>query len=427
MVGLAGFAVTAFGIAPMAPDAATLPQRIVSESVDTPSLAAQFEALADLDLQLVRNETTRLGDTPDTLLSRLGVHDPRAADYLRRDPIARQVLSGKGGKSVQVLADSRGKLLQLVARYASERPELSDTHFVRLTMKPQGERWTALLETVPLATQVRLGSGTIRTSLFAATDDAGMPDNIATQMTEMFAGEVDFHREVRRGDTFSVVYEALTADGEPVPWSNDAGRILAAEYTRGAKTYSAVWFQDRNGKGAYYDANGRSKRRAFLASPLEFSRVTSGFAARMHPILQTWRQHLGVDYGAPYGTQVRSVADGVVSFAGWQNGYGNVIKIDHGAARETTYAHLSAINVKLGQKVDQNQRIGAVGATGWATGPHLHFEFRVNGIHQDPQSIAAAAEPVVLDAASTVQFAALAPTMRAQLDAARSIGPAESE
>ena len=125
-------------------------------------------------------------------------------------------------------------------------------------------------------------------------------------------------------------------------------------------------------------------RRAFLASPMEFSRVTSGFAMRFHPILQTWRAHLGVDYGAPTGTPVRTVGDGVVEFAGVQNGYGNVVQVEHGNDRSTLYAHLSRIDVRKGQRVEQGQRIGAVGATGWATGPHLHFEFRVNGEHQDP-------------------------------------------
>lgn len=427
MVSLAGFAVTAFGIAPMAPDAAALPQRVVTEIVGTPDLAPQFEALAAQELELVRNEITRPGDTADSLLRRLGVHDPVAAEYLRRDPIARQVLTGKGGKMVQALADARGNLLELTARSPSERIEAADTHFTRLTMKRIDARWLAMIETVPLTPQVRLGSGSIRTSLFAATDDAGLPDNIASQLTEMFAGEVDFHREIRRGDRFSVVYEALTADGEPVTWNDNAGRILAAEFTRGTKTYSALWYRNASGKGAYFDFNGRSKRRAFLASPLEFSRVTSGFAMRLHPVLQTWRQHLGVDYAAPSGTPVRSVADGVVSFAGWQSGYGNVVKVTHGGDRETTYAHLSAINVKLGQRVEQNQGLGAVGATGWATGPHLHFEFRVKGAVQDPLTLGLAAETFALDADSSAEFAALAPVVRTQLEAARSIGARQVE
>ena len=139
-----------------------------------------------------------------------------------------------------------------------------------------------------------------------------------------------------------------------------------------------MWFKDGDGKGAYFGLDGQSKQRSFLASPLEFSRVTSGFAMRMHPILNSWKQHKGVDYGAPTGTPIRAIGDGVVEFAGWQNGYGNVVQVRHGNERLTVYAHLSRIEVAKGQKVDQGAIIGAVGQTGWATGPHLHFEVKID-------------------------------------------------
>jgi murein DD-endopeptidase MepM/ murein hydrolase activator NlpD len=154
---------------------------------------------------------------------------------------------------------------------------------------------------------------------------------------------------------------------------------------------------------------------------MEFSRVTSGFAMRFHPILQTLRAHRGVDYSAPQGTAVRSVGDGVVEFAGWQNGYGNVIKIQHGKERSTLYAHLSRMDVHKGQLIEQGQRIGAVGATGWATGPHLHFEFQINGQHVDPLSIAKAADPVTVDGASRASFAELSNSAKAQLDLAETM------
>jgi murein DD-endopeptidase MepM/ murein hydrolase activator NlpD len=179
-----------------------------------------------------------------------------------------------------------------------------------------------------------------------------------------------------------------------------------------------VWFKDSNGKGGFYGFDGESKRRAFLASPMEFSRVTSGFSMRFHPILKNWRAHLGVDYGAPTGTAVRTVGDGIVDFAGWQNGYGNVIQIRHSNDRTTLYGHLSRIDVRKGQHIEQGMRIGAVGATGWATGPHLHFEFRVKGQHQDPLVIAKTSEAVVLSAASRAQFVTVAQSMRQQLQAA---------
>ena len=211
-------------------------------------------------------------------------------------------------------------------------------------------------------------------------------------MAEIFAADIDFHHELRKGDTFSVVYEALTADGEPVTWAVPTGRVLSAEFVNNGKAHHALWYADASGRGAYFGFDGQSKRRTFLASPMEFSRVTSGFAMRIHPILQTLRAHRGVDYGAPYGTAVRSVADGVVEFAGWQNGYGNVIRVQHGKERSTLYAHLSRIDVRKGEAIEQGQRIGAVGATGWATGPHLHFEFQIDGRHVDPLSIAKASD-----------------------------------
>jgi murein DD-endopeptidase MepM/ murein hydrolase activator NlpD len=308
-----------------------------------------------------------------------------------------------------------------VGRYPAERSEQLKTHFTRLTVSRTGGQWLARVETAPLDAQARLGSGTILSTLFAATDEARLPDAVATQISEIFATDVDFHRELHKGDTFSVVYEALTADGEPVPWNEGAGRVLAAEFVNGGKVHQAVWFSGANGRGGYFGPDGSSRRRVFLASPMEFSRVTSGFAMRFHPLLQTWRAHLGVDYGAPIGTAVRSVGDGSVEFAGWQNGYGNVVQVMHGGERSTLYAHLSRIEVKKGQHIEQGQKLGAVGMTGWATGPHLHFEFRLRGQYQDPLTVAKSAEPMSLDPGSRVKFAELARVVQTRLDIAESM------
>jgi murein DD-endopeptidase MepM/ murein hydrolase activator NlpD len=425
---LAGFAATAFGIAPLAPDAADLPKRVVTELVaPSTDMQSQLEALAEHELELSRADLTRKTDTADTLLQRLGVSDPQAAAFLRRDPIARRLLEGSGGKMVQARADESGRLIQLVGRYPAEKSEQVDTHFSRLTISKTAEGWNSRLETAPLQSEVRLGSGTVRNTLFAATDEARIPDGVAAQLSEMFSTEIDFHRELRKGDTFSVVYEALTADGEPITWNQGAGQVLAAEFTNGGRAHQALWYRDpATGKGAYFGFDGKSKHRSFLASPLEFSRITSGFAMRFHPVHQTWRQHLGVDYAAPTGTPVRAVGEGVVDFAGVQNGYGNVVIIKHSNERETLYAHLSHIDTRTGDHVEQGQRIGAVGMTGWATGPHLHFEFRVNGQHQDPLSIALSGSPVTITPASREQFAALAQTALAQLKVAASISGSRS-
>ncbi|TDP62723.1 M23 family metallopeptidase [Roseateles toxinivorans] len=420
---LSGFAVTAFGIAPLSPDAADLPRQVITESVVNIDLEAQLAALAAHELELTRNDLTRGSDTADSLLRRLGAFDPQAAAFLRTDALGKRVLQGRPGKRVQVLADASGRVESLIVRFPAERAEQANTHFSRLSIKRGEQGFSSQLEAVPLRTQVKLGSGSVRSSLFAATDEAGIPDAIATQMADMLSGDIDFHRDLRKGDRFSVVYETLTADGEPITWDGSAGRVLAAEFVNNGRAYSAVWFKDSaSGKGSFYSFDGQNKRRAFLASPMEFSRVTSGFAMRFHPILQKWRAHLGTDFGAPTGTPVRTVGDGAVEFAGWQNGFGNVVHIRHAGDRTTVYAHLSRIDVKKGQRVEQGQRVGAVGATGWATGPHLHFEFRVNGQHQDPRLIAKASESIPLPATARAQFGELVASIKTQLTVAESIG-----
>ena len=421
-LGLAGFAATAFGVAPMVPDAALLPKRLVVETLATPDVSAQLEALSSQDLALFRSDITRASDTADSLLARLNIADAGAAAFLRFDPVARKLLEGRAGKRVQVRTDSLGRLEELVARYAAPGSDKLPTQFTRLRIERVGGAliaWTAL---APLAAEPLMASGTVRSSLFAATDEAGIPDAVATQIAEIFATDIDFRRELKRGATFSVVYEALTADGEAITWGAGSGRVLAAEFVNRNETFSAMWFRDGDGKGAYFGLDGKSKQRTFLTSPLEFSRVTSGFAMRMHPILNTWKQHNGVDYGAPLGTPVRAMGDGVVEFAGWQSGYGNVIHIKHSNERSTVYAHLSRIEVAKGQRVDQGVTIGTVGMTGWATGPHLHFEVKIGGVQQDPLLVAQASEAAVISPLGKARFAQAAVSVRAQLDVAESLG-----
>lgn len=418
---LSGLGAVAFAVAPLAPDAALLPVRTVSESVATVEIGPQLEALADHGLELNFSEVTRSGSSMDATLQRLGITDAGTLTALKQDPLLRRALEGRAGRLVQSRVGSRGDLLELIVRLPAEGSESAPTHFTRLTATKEGVRWAVRSALVPLQTQTRLASGSIRSSLFAATDEARIPDPVATQLAEIFSGDIDFHRELRKGDTFSIVYETLTADGEPVPWNQGAGRVLAAEFINAGRTHQAIWFESA-GKGAYFDPSGRSRKRAFLASPLEFSRVTSGFAMRMHPILQRMRAHLGVDYAAPTGTPVRVVGDGVVEFAGWQGGYGNVVHVRHGGDRLTVYAHLSRVDVRKGQRLAQGQHLGAVGATGWATGPHLHFEFRVNGLHQDPLKIAKASESLSLDPASRPRFAEWSRTVQVKLDLAETVG-----
>ena len=265
----------------------------------------------------------------------------------------------------------------------------------------------------------------MRTSLFAATDDANVPDPIATQMAEMFSTDIDFHRELRKGDTLQRRLRGADRRRRADAWNQGAGRVLAAEFVNDGKALLVGLVRRRRpARARYFDLDGRSKHSAFLASPLAFSRITSGFSMRFHPILKEWKRHEGVDYGAPIGTPVHVVGDGVVAFAGQQNGYGNVIQVQHSDNRMTVYAHLSKIDVKRGQHVSQGDHIGDVGMTGWATGPHLHFEFRVAGVVKDPLTIAKSAETLALDNASRPRFTAMAGELKSELSVAAVAGHA---
>ncbi len=237
-------------------------------------------------------------------------------------------------------------------------------------------------------------AGIIQSSLFGAADAADVPDSVAIQMADIFGGDIDFHRDLRKGDHFSVVFELRLREGLPV----GTGRVLAAEFVNKGKAFRAVFFATSDsGRGGYYAPDGSNMRKAFLRSPLEFSRVSSGFGGRRHPIFKSWRAHTGVDYAAPTGTRIRATGDGVVEFAGRKGGYGNTVILRHGGQNSTLYAHLNhfARGIRRGVRVAQGETIGAVGQTGWATGPHVHYEFRVGGVARNPLTIALpAARPV---------------------------------
>ncbi len=404
----------AFAVANLGPDISEVAVRDVVEAVEPVSLAAQIEALDARALRLFRSDTIRPTDTVESLFARLGLSDAAAAAYVRNDRDFRAQIMGRAGRMVSVEANAQHGLERLTARWAPD----SEGEFRRLVVQRATDgQFATRIERAPLTTSTRLGSGTIRSSLFAAVDDARLPDDVAVQVADILGGRIDFHRGLRKGDRFSVVYEALEADGEPMR----TGRVLSVEFINNGKPHTAVWFQEPGKKGAYYGLDGKSLQSAYLASPMQFSRVTSGFAMRFHPIHQTWRAHLGVDYGAPVGTPVRTVGDGVVEFAGVQGGFGNVVFVRHNGSDTTVYAHLSRIDVRKGQTVTQGQRVGAVGATGWATGPHLHFEFRVNGRHQDPLTVARRSEGQPLTAQSRPAFDRVAGAARLKLDAAASV------
>lgn len=400
----------AFAVASLGPDPSLLPVREVLETVQTLPLQAQADALDAHQFSLYTTESVRAIDTAEVLLARLGVNDAAAAAFLRKDALARTQVLGSRGRIVHAEATPSHDLLRLTARWATD-----DKSFKRLVIeRGQDGEFASRVETAPLVASQRLGSGAIRSSLFGAVDEAGIPDAVANQLVDIFSNQVDFRRGLRNGDRFAVVYETLEADGEPMR----TGRVLSAQFVNGGRTSEAVWFSPDGHQGGYFDMNGQSLERAFLASPVAFTRITSNFSMRLHPIFHTWKRHEGVDFAAPTGTPVRALGDGKVEFSGWQNGYGNVVHVDHGRGETTVYAHLSHIGVRLNQAVTRGDVIGNVGSTGWATGPHLHFEFKENGVQRDPLQVARESKPLAVSPQARAAFTKLAQSMHAQLAAA---------
>ena len=402
----------AFAVANLGPDAANLPVRTLVETLSTPNLDAQVAALEQQTLKLYRNDITRSSDTAESLLRRLGLVDATAAAYIRKTPEVRQALLNRAGRNVSVEANEQQQLLTLTTRWLKND---TDSQFQRMVItRDANNQFSVRTDTAPLTASVRMAGGTVNSSLYEASDEARLPDSVTRQLADVFSGQIDFHRALRKGAVFSVVYETLEAEGEPLR----AGRLLSAEITNDQKTYNAVWFQEPGQKGSYYTLKGDSLRRAFLASPMPYSRRTSGFGMREHPILHTQRAHLGVDYAAPIGTPVMSVADGVVVESGYQGAFGNMVIVQHNARQSTVYAHLSRMNVKRGQTIKQGDIVGAVGTTGLSTGPHLHFEFRINGRHVDPLTLAQQGSSEPISSAQRPQFNQRAESARAQLMAA---------
>jgi len=361
-----------------------------------------------------REDRIRRGDTIGSVLARLGVDDPAALLFLRTSPSARPLYQLRPGKPLSVETDDDGRLIHL--RFVTGDGE-------RLSIARNGEELTAETAAAPTEIRWKMAAGEIRSSLFGAADAAGLPDTVTLQMADVFAGDIDFYQDLRRGDRFAVIYEVRYVDGEPV----GAGRIVAAEFENRGRTMRAFLWRGEDGGEDYYTPDGAPLRKAFLRSPMEFSRVTSGFSnARFHPIMQDWRAHKGVDYAAPTGTPVRATGNAKVTFAGKQNGYGNVIELRHQGAFSTLYAHLSRLapQVRAGARVAQGEVIGYVGQTGWATGPHLHYEFRVGGEQRNPLTVALPSGEA-LSPAHRLAFTERAAPAGAQLALARQLSGAQ--
>jgi murein DD-endopeptidase MepM/ murein hydrolase activator NlpD len=389
--------VAAFGIAP---DTVTdpVPQSPVVREIELSIHRTGVGA----DEGYWREERIQRGDTVATLLARLETNDPEALRMLSSTRSARSLYQLVPGRTVRAQTTTDGRLLELRYRNGGNV----------LTVARTGDGFTVAEEPVELERHVLMKSAEIRSSLFAATDAAGLSDAIATQLADIFSTDVDFHRDLRRGDHFSVLYEVYYDGGEPVR----SGRVLAAEFINVGRLYRAVYFQQSEGHGGYYTADGRNIRKAFLRSPLEYSRITSGFSSsRFHPILREWRAHRGIDYAAPTGTRVKATGDGVVEFAGRDNrGYGNLVVLRHQSRYSTWYGHLSgfATGLRKGMRISQSEVIGFVGATGLATAPHLHYEFRINDVHQNPLRVVMPAAPPISPEQKPVFEAEVAPLLQ---------------
>ena len=378
--------VAAFGVIPQTSTIATSLKTVVEEIVLPNESDFSTPPAANKDATFWRSVYIQRGDTVNELLRRMNVEDTAATEYLNNSQAAASLRQLTPGKAVQAETDAEGSLLAL--RYLDNNSsqvviEKSDSGFKTSMLPAQLER------------RQFMRTGEITSTLFAATDEAGLPEPAANQLAEIFGGDIDFHRDLRKGDIFTVVYEMTYSNGEPVR----AGRIQAAEFINQGKPYRVVYFETGANRGDYFNPEGKSVRKAFLRSPLEFSRVSSRFSlSRFHPVLGKWRAHKGVDYAAATGTKVKATADGVVSFVGTQGGYGKVVMINHQGRYTTVYGHLSryAKGLRQGQRVEQGEIIGHVGMTGLASGPHLHYEFKINGQHRDPLRVALPdASPIV--------------------------------
>ncbi len=374
-------------------------------TADTPQTDAQAEQTVENSLAW-QELTVRKGDNLAKIFARAGISANEMQQVLTASPDAKSLTRIFPGQTLAFQLDDNGQLMAL----RHQENQLSATQVLR----DQGSFVIEKIVREP-ALQQQFASGQIESSLYKAASDAGLSDNTILELAQIFGGVVDFVLDLRKGDQFAILYEEKYLDGEKV----GNGAILAASFTNQGRTHTAYRYESADGEVGYYSAEGVSMRKAFMRAPLDFTRVSSGFnLKRFHPILKVTRPHRGIDYSAPAGTPVYASGDGRVVQSSFSAPNGNYIAIQHGQKYQTKYLHLQKRAVRVGERVRQNQLIGWVGSTGYSTGPHLHYEFLVNGVHRNPATIInQLPKAVALDKQEMKRFAANTQGLQQQLAA----------
>ena len=361
--------------------AAVSDSKRITMSLLIPNAPASFENDNQLhpkqDEQLKRHQTkVKNGDTLTAIFSRAGLNARDVYNVTRLDKENKLLTKLSPGQTFDITVSADNELQSL--RYHIDKTKT-------LVIDKPDNNWQANLESRHYETRVTYSKGVINSSLFEAANEAGLSDSLTMDLAHIFGWDIDFALDIRQGDSFVVLYEEQFLEGEKIK----DGNILAAEFVNQGKNYKAVRYTDSAGKSNYYADDGTSMRKAFLRSPVDFSRISSRFGKRHHPILNKIKHHKGVDYAAARGTPVKASGDGKIIWRGRKGGYGKTVIIQHGNSYSTLYGHLNNYNRKArsGSRVKQGQIIGYVGSTGRATGPHLHYEFRVNGTHRNPLTV----------------------------------------
>jgi len=349
--------------------AAIAPSPAAQETSREPIVVAQLTPP-----EVVRHSVLGRGETLSQLFSSLGIESRNLVAWI--DAARRQLdlRSLPTGLDVEAVVNHHGSVREV---------RLTPDWRATIVLERGRDGVVGRREARPVERQMTVIQGTVESSLFGAIEALGENDDLAVDLADLFQWDVDFHREVRRGDVFQLLVERVISDGRVV----DYGPVIAARYVNDGREITAVRYAGKDGWPGYYDALGRPLRKQFLRAPLRFSRVTSRFSmSRLHPVLGRRMPHYGVDYGAPTGTPVMTTADGTIVFRGWKKGGGNTVEVRHRNGYTTGYLHLSrfAKGVRVGSRVSQGEVIGYVGATGLATGPHLDYRVTHNGRYRNP-------------------------------------------